>query len=192
MTSLVNSLRNIRSPAQRLNRQEVWCLLRFDQLDSTIETFWSESKVTSFINVPKNRSKMEMGALSAQGVPAGYKATKNKVEGLPGRHAEQVLCNNFARLLADYKKTPQIVEIFLSDSPCLNASNAENGFPQGCAHKFLQLANSYTTIPSWRIYYEQVYAGNNDREVPNSQQSINLLSGHARIVIGMIDPTLLT
>src|SRR5712671_1598639 len=106
MANLVEALRNVRAPSQRLKQEEVWCLLRFDGTDSTIETFWSEKKVTSFINVPIKAAYNTMGPLNNESVPRGFKQTKERVSGLPGRHAEQVLCNNFQRILDDYARTP--------------------------------------------------------------------------------------
>jgi hypothetical protein len=86
------------------------------------------------------------------------------VEGRPGRHAEQVLCNNFARIRGEYRneyhQDPEVVEIFLSHSPCLENSSPECGFPRGCANKLKCLVEKYCdTIPDWFIYYGELYTG---------------------------------
>jgi hypothetical protein len=194
-TNLLQALTNVRRPDQKLDKREVWCLLRFDGNDSTIETFWSESKVEHRINVPEEpgTGKNSIKNITSTGRPTKYVQTEQLVD-YPGRHAEEVLCMNlrslFFHYIAEHGRRPALVEIFLSDSPCLDKSKAWGGFPWGCTFKLLHLPWVYPDVGQWRVYYDKVYNGNNPTDRADAVAGIEHLSQGARMLVAETPPHL--
>lgn len=195
--SILDALANIRRHA---TQQETWALLRFDGMDSTIETFYSEVRNVSPIFVPINPFYNEFqydahGALrrTAAGVPRGYVDSGLRVQGLPGRHVEQVLCNQFAGILGAYQtggRVASVVEIFIRDSPCLHRSNPEGLFvQQGCAPKLIALKGMHPTVGTWLLHYVRLYVGPQHTEA-NARTAIANMQGVGWSV-GRIDSALL-
>ena len=131
---------------------EDWCILRLDGSDATMEVYWSEP------NAPYFRTSEAQNA--APGAPLrGW-----------GGHAETNLVRDFDNVLASYGRVPDLVEIFLSRSPCNRSPQVSvNGraYSVGCGNKILDLVRHNQAIFSWKVVYDEVFAGN--RRNPDAQ-----------------------
>ncbi len=148
LTNAIRRARNICGP------NEVWCITRFDRNNSTIEIYWSERTIVD--------------AVTSYNLAGGLRNY--------GDHAECIMIRDFDRALTDYGQVPDIVEIFISRSPCMVSAGFNHSgiaYPIGCASKIVTLIGQHPNIRFWDLRHDDVYWGNLARRPdPNS----NILS----------------
>jgi hypothetical protein len=158
MVTLAESINQARA---QCSVSEVWCIMRFDRNDTTLEIYWSEKNPLPRPDATtRDPYPVPHGAITSHDLGVG--GTRDY-----GGHAECIMIRDFQRALNDYQLinrglSPKRVEIFLSRSPC-NVSDsfvlAGISYPIGCAKKLKTLILNYPQIDFWDIQYDNIYWG---------------------------------
>ena len=163
---LATAVRNLIVEADK-NAQEVGLLMRWNNNDNLMWTIWSES-------MNHDGKETRYGGGAARNI---------------GGHAEEILIKNWLGYRREARILPQIVDIILTQSPCLDRSQSfkinNTVWPPGCAQKLLKLINDEeVAVKEWRIAYLNVYQ---EGRVVDAQShgAIGLLSTNDKVTIGI-------
>ena len=174
MVSLNTSLSRLRGQMGPIafGDAEDWCVLRLDRDDQTLEVYWSEP------NAPYRLTS------ASQNDPGGgaYRGW--------GGHAEMNLIRDFQNVLTSHGRVPDLVEIFISRSPCARSPLFTVGgqqYPVGCGKKLLKLVELNPRVNVWKVVYDEVFSGSRTAVVPDvaaqaqAEHMIRLLNRHPRV-----------
>ncbi len=177
----------------------VGLVLRFDNDDASIRTFWSESYMETPGLDPASlrRLAVERIDIKPRSVQLVSESLVNNTHHINARivqarspssapavmggHAEEIMIRSWPLAEKEYGRTPKTVDIVLTHSPCLDQSGAfrMNGseWPLGCGPKLYRLATDRAYVAQWRIAYFKYYG--NSEEI--ARQAIAKLEKHPRI-----------
>ncbi|MGY4494277.1 hypothetical protein [Pseudomonas sp. TE3610] len=136
---------------------EVGLLMRWDNNDSMFWTIWSESYSNAPVTPPYRRRPADRLEKLKNG------QIRSCTPCVLGGHAEEIMIRSWDGYREEVEKQddPFVVDLFLTDSPCLDASNAYADdfglWPKGCAPKLAKFIKGCGDRIQWNISYLDYY-----------------------------------